>query len=298
MADPNAPEAPLGGAPPSGEERPASPMARLWAWGAVAVLCLLVAAQVAGVLLRDRLERRRPALTAAPAEPRGESGREPAPAEAPPRFGPDVREVEVAAPAGAPGTEGPLAPAPVAPAPPPAPPAAAVAVRPPEPPAKAAASAPAAARPSGASTAREAREGTHALLVDVFLSQRYLREAEAQVGALGLPHFVKEIVRAGRGFRVTAAGADRAKARKTLEAAGYACRDGKGGVEAFFYYRDEARSAADTLARVGIESATEETSGDRPFWKLYAGPFSAAAARDARGRLESRGLKTTLERRP
>jgi hypothetical protein len=142
---------------------------------------------------------------------------------------------------------------------------------------------------------------THALLVDVFLSQRYLREAEARLASLGVPHLRTEISRQGRGFRVSVAPADdagRTAARKVLDKGGFAYRVTPAGFEVFVYYRDEAQQLGDVLAKAGVRATSDPVEGERPFWRLYAGPFPADEARRVRKLLEAKGMRTSLEARP
>lgn len=285
-------------APRRGHREPrGTPGARRFvAWALVALCVLLVAVQVVGILTRDRLERRRPALKAAPAEPAAAPrDGEPGPA-AESRFGPEVKEVAVAGPGAAAPAE-PATPSSVAPpAPPPAVPAGGPAPEKPAP-----APAPPLPEKSAPRPTPAAAAANRALLVDVFLSQRYLRETEARLDALRVPHLRVEIRRPGRGFRVALGSGDEAvrkAARRVLAGAGVLYRDTADGAEAFVYYRDEAQPLADALGKVGAAASVTAVDGERPFWKLYAGPFDEAEARRVRKLLAARGLQTTLEPKP
>lgn len=260
-----------------------------WAWAVMGACAAFVAVQAVGILTRDRLERRRPVLAKAPAAEVARPGAV-RPPEAPPvgaasRFGPDVVEVVVA---GA-GSTAPAKPA--AEAAPAAEPAA---------PTPAPAAPPASPSPAPAPTPK-AQEANRALLVDVFLSQRYLRETEAQLDALQVAHLRSEIQRPGRGYRVAVASSDEAvrkTARRVLDAAGTTYRATPEGLEVFVYYRDEAQPLAEALGRAGAAATVAPFEGVRPFWRLYAGPFGDDEARRVRKLLSDKGIKTTLEARP
>ncbi|MBI5016321.1 MAG: SPOR domain-containing protein [Deltaproteobacteria bacterium] len=266
---------------PAAKRRPA----RAWGWVLLALCAGLVAAQVAGLLLRDRLERRVTPLARAPAPEPGahpEASTTGPAAEPAPLFGPEVREVAVAGP-GASAPPPPAEPGPGASAKPP--PAAAPAIP--------AAVTPTAAKPTPAAT--------RALLVDVYLSQRYLLEAEARLTSLGLPHLRTEFERKGRGYRVAVAAADEAQAkaaRQVLDRGGLVCRPAGEGLEVFVYYRDEAQSIVDSLGQAGVRAALSSVEGRRPFWRLYAGPFPPDEARRVQKVLRAQGIRTTLEVKP
>lgn len=254
---------------------------KLWAWILVVLCAALVAVQTAGLLLRDRLERRTAVLThVPPPEPDspGEAVSPPPAGEAVSRFGPEVREVVVAGP----GTA-------AEPAPPAVPSSGA---------------SPQTASPPAAKTAGDPRTpelGNRVLLVDVFLSQRYLREAEAQLTALDAPHLRSEIEREGRGYRVAITAGDEAglkACREILDKGGFAYRTTPAGIEVFVYYPDEARRLADSLPKARVRATVEVVNGKRPFWRLYAGPFSEEEARRVRRRLQAKGIRTSLEVKP
>jgi cell division septation protein DedD len=302
------------------EPRVESRIPRVLAWVALVLLGLFVSVQLAGVLLRDRLERRRPLLAhAPPPEPTvpGKAMGQRAEGPEPSRFGPEIQEVVVAgAGTGAPTGQPEASPAAATPAPgAPVPKAAqeepvasktapkeALPAKPARETAKSARE-PAPPEPARetASASRGTEKGTHVLLVDVFLSQQYLKEAEQRLKSLGLPWMHTEFLRKGKGFKVRVSGgkeADREKAGKTMEANGYLHRADGGGVEAYFYYRRETPALVDALAKQGLQATVEAVDGDRPYWRLYAGPFSEQDAAKAQQRLEAAGVKTTQEVKP
>lgn len=290
----------------SGRPRPA------WLlWGALCLLCLLVVIQGAGVLLRDRVEGR-VAVGAAPppreeaAAPEARAGPFGLPAGA--RFPPPVREVVVAS--GAPPGFSAAAPAPATPA------AVATAASreaaPPTPPPGPAASAvlPAAAVPEATQEAppppppapAPARPGTHVLQMGVFRSQKYRRETEQRLDALGIPHYRVEGAAKGDSFLLAVPAGDgdtRDRARAALDRAGYLYRETPEGVEIRFFLEEEARQALEAVTRAGLTGAGYlRVPGEMPLWTVLAGPFSEQEARAQRERLAREGLDSYLRRRP
>jgi hypothetical protein len=143
--------------------------------------------------------------------------------------------------------------------------------------------------------------GTHALEVDTFLSQRYLHEAEQRLSSLGLPYFRKEITRKGAGQRLAISapdGAARQKALQLLESKGFAFRENRDAFEVHFYYPEEARTASAEFSRLGLTASLTAVDGNRPIWKLYAGPCSQEEAREAQKRLSTQGIQSVLGKRP
>ena len=257
-----------------------------WLWVCLALLVFVGGAETAGVLLRDRLEGRRAVLSQPIEAPPEREGEAPPASPASSRFGPDVREVAVAPPAPGPVLED--APAQAA-KPEPARPE----VRPAETSAEGPVAPPAAQAPASAPA------GTRVLDVDTFLSQRYLRESESMLSSLGIPHFRREITRKGKGQRLVVPipdGTTREKALQILEANRYAYRDTAGGFELYFLYLYEVEAAAAAFSREGIQTAASSVDGDRPFWKLYAGPLPEEDALQVQRRLADQGIQTRLRR--
>ncbi len=156
-----------------------------------------------------------------------------------------------------------------------------------------------AAPPSPPATAAEAPAGDYVLQLGAFRSQRYRREAEETAARLGLPYFREERSRPGPSFRlqVRSTGPEAAsRAAALLDSAGYLYRETPGGLEARFALEEEAREAADLLAREGSEATYSEEKGSL-FWMVYAGPFSEADARAVRERLAGEGVESFLRRR-
>ncbi len=203
----------------------------------------------------------------------------------PGRFGPGVTEVEVAgpgAPAVAPGVGTPPA---VAVPPPPRPEA------PPPPPG-------ASRAPPAPTQARG--EGTHALQVGVYRSQRYRQEAEESLQSRSLPHFRVPGSKIGTGYRVTAAAEGEAgdRALGLLGAADYLARRTPRGVEADFHLEEEAQAALALLTKAGFAGGYARVQGPLPLWTVYAGPFPEAEARKTQKALADQGIPTQLRRKP
>ncbi|MDW7709052.1 MAG: hypothetical protein SCH98_01160 [Deferrisomatales bacterium] len=291
---------------------------------ALVLLALFAGAQVAGVLLRDRIEGRQEVSPVPPPAA--------ATAELPPasphlgaRFGPEVREVRVAA---APSPDGPAQPeAPVEtsepsaePPEPPAEPPETALVPPPFPPPESLpepdiateepppdTTEPPDAGPEEpsravAETAPAPRPGSHVLQVGVFRSQEYRRQAEDRLDGLGIPHYRVEGARQGVFFRVTVLSEDaatRARAAQTLDRAGFLYRVSGAGVEARFFLEREAGLARELLAEAGLPVQVSRVEGEMPLWTVFAGPYSEAEARETRALLLGRhGIETYLRRRP
>ncbi len=311
-ADPSAPEETPGERAPddTGAERKPGAPGRVAGWILLVLLAGLSAVEGAGILLRDRLEGRRP-VTAAPVALEGPSAPEPPrPAT---RFGPGTTEVKVIGPGG---------PAAEAPAPPPTPPEApgppeALPQAPPPTvpsvrsgdaaegkgaaaagPAEPEKSPPGPARPEAAprKETREPAGPAFALQAGVFRSQRYRIATERQLGSLGLPHYVTRSERRGRAFRVVVSGEDQDTAARVWEEAGYRFDRTPEGLVAYFYLEDEAARAVKRLARAGIRASRSPYEGPIPVWTVFAGPFPEERARKLKEELAARGLKTYLRR--
>lgn len=249
-----------------------------WPWICLVLMVVVVGAEVGGLLLRDPLEGRRTILAHAPQAAPAPGTTSSAPS-AQNRFGPDVHEVVVAPPA----TE---APAPAeAPSSSPPPPETEEAVRAPPPP----------------KTRTPPPEGSDVLVVDTFLSQKYLRATESKLDVLGVPHFRQELTRKGPGRRLEVVVPDaktRQEALRVLQARKYVYRETPGGFELYFYYEKEAGNAAAELSRHGIASSVSRVEGKRPFWRVLAGPFSPEQAGQVRQRLAAQGIHTVLRKMP
>lgn len=264
---------------------------RLGAWIALGGFALFALLQGAGVLVRDHLEGRRPALAEAPQAPPAEAVPARAPAQG--RFGPGVTEVEVA------GPEAPaIAVAPAAETSSPAaaePPTRPVVAEPSAPPSPPPTTAPPPPPPDTVTAG-----GTHVLQVGLYRSQRYRQEAEAQLAALGLPHFRVPGTKTGAGYRVTvAADGDTApRALDLLSAEGYVARRPPRGVEVDFHLEEEARAALALLTKNGFTGGYARFQGPIPLWTVYAGPFPEAEARATQKLLAGQGIPTHLRRKP
>lgn len=281
---------------------------RKWTWLAalsLVVLVLVAGLEIAGLLLRDRLDGRQPSLGEPPAtigEPA--DGEAADPIAAGPRFGPDVREVVVGS--GAPPT--PAAPPPAqsssvaepsqdAPAEKAVPPAQSPAL-PQEPPAASATPAPttspAAEKPSASVM--------HALQMGLFGSQRYRRAMEQQVAQAGYPHFSREKIKAGSGFQITVPVAGervQERARTVMDASGYTYSIREDALKAVFHFEEEAKKALRLLAESGIDGEYERVEGEVPMWVVYAGPFPTAdEAKRVREHLSGLGLSSYLRTLP
>jgi hypothetical protein len=155
------------------------------------------------------------------------------------------------------------------------------------------------APPSLPAAAGKAPGADYVLQLGAFRSQRYCREAEETAARFGLPHFREERSRPGTSFRlrVRPAGPEAdSRAAALLDGAGYLYRETPDGLEARFALEEEAREAADLLARGGSEATYSEEKGGL-FWMVYAGPFSEEEARAVRERLTGKGVESFLRRR-
>lgn len=312
---------------PGGEEAGQSPGSgggRFLLRAALVLLALFAVAQGAGVLLRDRVEGRRTAGLAPPLQtPTGPEAAQPR-AEPPvgARFGPEVREVTIAA---AP-TE--ILPEPPAPTAPPAPSEPAPTEPEPEkastetsrpapdetaplpptlPEAPVPAEVPAKERAGPRKPEREAEAApddpatTHVLQVGAFRSHRYRRQAELRLEALAVPHYRVEGTARSPSFRVTVSVPDapaQSRAKEVLENAGYVYRASGSALEARFALEEEARRALDLLSQAALPAEIERTEEEAPLWTVFAGPFREADARAARELLAREGLESVLRRRP
>ncbi len=278
-------------------------------WFAVVAAVGICALQGAGILLRDRLERRQFVQQAPPLEALGRpaAGPERTPDE-PGRFGPGVREVAVAAPATPPPAAGPSAlptPEPSAPGPagalpstrdetvtPPPATLRAPARQPEQPPP---------AEPRADTETAEQWHG-HALQVGIFRSQRYRRQMESQLETLGAPWFRTRRFREGEAYRLVATPADdtsRARALQILADRGVLFQETDGGIEAYFYLEEAAQGALQALADGGVAAGYGRFSGKIPVWTVFAGPFpDAGEAEHWKKRLAREGVPSYPRTRP
>lgn len=136
----------------------------------------------------------------------------------------------------------------------------------------------------------------------VFRSQKYRRETELRLDALGVPHYRVEGTARGDSFRLAVPagdGASRDRARAALDRAGYLYQESPEGLEVRFFLEGEARQALDAVTRAGLPGAGYlRVPGELPLWTVLAGPFSEAEARAERERLAREGLESYLRRRP
>ena len=303
-AAPSGPDGEPGERAPDGTEAGRRPgaLGRAAGWALLVLLTGLSAVQGAGILLRDRLEGRRP-VTAAPAVL--ESPKAPEAPRGASRFGPAVTEVEVVGPGGG------APPPPAAPSPsprPPTPPEALPKTPPPAPPAPAPGTGgdekPAPPRRDGAPQAapeagprrEEAAGPAFALQAGVFRSQRYRIATERQLESLGLPHYVTRSERKGEAFRVVVPGQGQETAARVWKEAGYRFDRTPEGLVAYFYLEEEAGRAVERLARAGVDASRSRYEGPIPVWTVFAGPFPEERARKLKEELAAKGLKTYLRR--
>lgn len=252
-----------------GSPAAAGPVRPALLWVAVVLLLLFSAVQLAGVLLRDTLEGRRPVLAKAPPAP---AGSEPAPAVSAQgssgRFGPDVREIDLGG--------GPAA-----------------GTKPDEP--ESVPKPNATGGPTAGTVPPRTGTGTRSFDLGLYFSQKALRETEAKLSALGVPHFRVESQQPPRGFQLTLPVQDDAelqRARGALQKAGFLFRDSQRGPEAFFLQAEEARSAAAELAAQGaVRVRWKRVRTARPAWTLYAGPTTAGEASVLDQRLKAAGFQ-------
>jgi hypothetical protein len=136
----------------------------------------------------------------------------------------------------------------------------------------------------------------------VFRSQKYRRETEQRLDALGVPHYRVEGAAKGDSFRLAVPAGDEAareRARAALDRAGYLYRETPDGIEVRFFLEEEARQALDAVSRAGLPGAGYlRVPGEMPLWTVLAGPFSEEQARAERERLAREGLESYLRRRP
>ncbi len=277
-------------------------------WLAVVAAIGICGLQGAGIVLRDRLERRQFVQQAPPLEVPGRPAAGPERALAEPgRFGPGVREVAVAGPATSDTAAGPAVlptPEPPAPGPAEAPSARDETVTPP--PAAPRAPSPQPEQPSPAASRADTETAEqwhgHALQVGIFRSQRYRRQMESQLETLGAPWFRTRHFREGEAYRLVATPADdtsRARALQILADRGVLSQETDGGIEAYFYLEEAAQGALQALADGGVAAGYGRFSGKIPVWTVFAGPFpDAGEAEHWKKRLAREGVPSYPRTRP
>lgn len=142
---------------------------------------------------------------------------------------------------------------------------------------------------------------THVLQVGVFRSQAYRLEEEAKLKKLQLPYFYSEKTTKGSAFKLAVLIADSKdldKAGIALKSAGYAFQRTNQGVEAFFYLETEAQKALNLLSSHGFKGGYGFEEKYSPVWTLYAGPFSMDEASKNQEILKGAGIKSYLKAKP
>lgn len=277
-------------------------------YAALAVLFVFASAQVAGVLLRDKVEGRLSILEIPPAE---EISAEEQDAEAreaySSRFGPGVQEVEIASAstAKASGSKSqnnkPQADRPVPSAAPekPAPAPTAAGSESAEPKEK---SKPSPSRAEAADKNQSNVKKPHLLQVGLFRSQFYRIEEEAKLKKLGVPFFSSENMSKGSGFKLAVPISDsngKKAAARVLDSKGYFYRWSDKGVEVYFYLESEAQKTLKLLSDLGLKGGYGFVQDEEiPIWTLYAGPFSKDEEQKIKTILDNAGIKSVLRKNP
>jgi hypothetical protein len=135
----------------------------------------------------------------------------------------------------------------------------------------------------------------------VFRSQRYRRELEEKLAALGVPYYHSEGTSSAPGYRITIPTPDPAasqRAAKALTEGGYAYHASAGGIEVRFFLEEEAQAALDLLARAGFRVGYTRVEDETPLWTVFAGPWDLEEAKAMREQLSREGFKSFLRRRP
>lgn len=284
-------------------------------YAALAVLFVFASAQVAGVLLRDKVEGRLPILENPPAEEISSENQDAEAREAySSRFGPGVQEVDVASAAQAKGksqNNKPQADRPVPSAtqekPVPAPKAAgtdeSAAPKEKSKPSPSPVVLPSEGKPQPPAHKNQSNViKPHLLQVGLYRSQFYRIEEEAKLKKLGVPFFSSEKMSKGSGFKLAVPINDsngKKAAARVLDSKGYFYRWSDKGVEVYFYLESEAQKTLKLLSDLGLKGGYGFVKDEKfPIWTLYAGPFSKEEVQKTKTILDNAGIKFVLRKNP